>query len=130
MDDATLLARFEDSTLPPAELGHREHVRLAWLYLAGASFEVAALRFCQGLRGFAAAIGRADRYHETITWAYLALVNERLQTPGSPPDFEGFARANPDLFLPKGGALAAYYDEGLLHSERARRAFILPRRAS
>lgn len=130
MDDATLVVRFEDATLPPEELGHREHVRLAWIYLRGAPFEVAALRFCTGLRRFAEAIGKADRYHETITWAYLALVNERLQAEAEPGDFDAFARANPDLFAPKLGALTTHYDEGTLHSSAARRAFLLPRRTA
>jgi hypothetical protein len=128
MDDASLVARFEDCTLPASELGHREHVRLAWLYLREAPFETAAPRFCAGLRRFAASLGKADRYHETITWAYLALVNERLHAEGSPPEFEAFARANPDLFDQEKGALAAYYDEATLRSALARRAFLLPRR--
>jgi hypothetical protein len=128
VDDASLVARFEDCTLSPSELGHREHVRLAWLYLRGAPFEAAAPRFCANLRRFATSLGKADRYHETITWAYLALVNERLHAEGSPPEFEAFAGANPDLFDQAKGALAAYYDEATLRSAQARRAFLLPRR--
>jgi hypothetical protein len=128
VDDASLMARFEDGTLPPSELGHREHVRLAWLYLREAPFETAAARFCADLRRFAAAIGKADRYHETITWAYLALVNERRNVEGAPTEFEAFACANPDLFDQEKGALAAHYDEATLRSPLARRAFLLPRR--
>jgi hypothetical protein len=127
VDDASLVARFEDGSLPATELGHREHVRVAWFYLSRAPFEAAALRFCTHLRRFAAAQGKADRYHETITWAYLAIVNERRHAEGSLPEFEAFARANPDLFDQKKGALAAYYDEATLRSALARRAFLLPR---
>jgi hypothetical protein len=126
VDDASLVARFEDGTLPPSEFGHREHVRVAWIYLSEASFEAAGLRFCTNLRRFAAALGKADRYHETITWAYLAIVNERRHAEGSPREFEAFARANPDLFDQKKGALTAYYDEATLRSGLARRAFLLP----
>jgi hypothetical protein len=128
MDDASLVARFEDGTLPASEFGHREHLRVAWLYLREAPFEAAAPRFCNNLRRFAAALGKADRYHETITWAYLVLVNERLRAEGSPPDFTAFACENPDLFDHEKGALAAYYDEATLRSAQARRAFVLPRR--
>jgi hypothetical protein len=131
VDDATFVDRFESCMLPPADFGHREHLRLAWLYLRAARFEVAALRFCTSLRAYAAALGKSDRYHETITWAYLALVNERLHAgaAGAAVDFDAFARANPDLFDGKTGALAAFYDAGTLGSPLARQAFLLPRSA-
>jgi hypothetical protein len=130
MNDATFVARFEDTTLPPAAFRHREHVRLAWILLRGAPFEEAALRFCRGLRRYAAALGKAERYHETITWAYLALVKERLEAGGHGEDFDAFVRANADLFDQKGGALAALYDKPTLDSALARKAFLLPRRAA
>ncbi len=130
MDDRSLVTRFEDCTLPPAELRHREHVQLAWLYLLGTTFEAAGMRFCTNLRRYTASLGKADRYHETITWAYLALVHERMQAEPPHPDFASFAEANPDLFDRAGGALAACYDEATLASAAARRAFRLPRRSA
>jgi hypothetical protein len=129
-DDATLVARFEDATLPADAFGHREHVRVAWILLREGPFETAGLRFCRALRRYAASLGKAERYHETITWAYLALVNERLHAPTSPPasptDFDAFADANPDLFDRAGGALARLYDRETLESPLARRVFLLP----
>ena len=77
----------------------------------------------------AAALGHAERYHETITWAYLALVNERLHAADAPADFDAFAGANPDLFDRTGGALARLYDRATLESPLARRVFLLPRSA-
>jgi hypothetical protein len=126
IDDTTLVARFEDTTLPADAFGHREHVRIAWLLLREAPFEVAALRFCGALRRYAASLGKAERYHETITWAYLALVNQRLRAGGA-QDFDAFARANPDLLHRTGGALAQLYDRATLESPLARRVFLLPR---
>lgn len=124
MDDETLLARFEDATLPAADFRHREHVRVAWLLLRRAPFETAAARFCASLRRFAAAQGKADRFHATITWAYLALVDERSHATAA-STFAGFEAANPELF--DGRALSALYDDETLASPLARRAFVLPR---
>ena len=91
-------------------------------------FERAGLRFCSSLRRFAEAHGKHGLYHETITWAYLALVNERRDaSPGD--DFSAFAAANPDLFDKDSGVLLALYDRETLRSERARRVFLLPRRS-
>jgi hypothetical protein len=128
VDDATLAARFELCTLPAADLRHREHVRLAWIYLRRDPFEAAAARFCADLRRFAASAGHADRYHATITWAYLALVNERIHRRAPPAgDFDAFAADNADLFDAKGGAIAHYYDAATLASPLARAVFVLPR---
>ncbi len=127
MDDRTLVARFEDGSLPAAELRHREHVRIAWIYLREQPFEEAAHRFCTNLRRYAARQGKAGLFHTTITWAYLALVSERIAARPATDDFDAFARANADLFDHKNGALAAYYDKATLDSPSARAAFVLPR---
>ena len=127
MDDDTLVQGFESCTLPSTAFGHREHVRVAWLYLRSAArFEEGAARFCGNLRRFADAHGRNQLYNETITWAYLDLVNERLHTSEA-RDFDSFASENADLFETNMGALLAFYDPQTLHSELARRAFLLPR---
>jgi hypothetical protein len=127
MDDSSLLEAFEACTLPASALSHREHVRVAWLCLAsGAPFEEGAARFCRGLRRYVTSLGKADRYHETITWAFLALVNER-QHACRATAFELFARENPDLFVGDPSPLLRFYDRETLESERARRVFVLPR---
>jgi hypothetical protein len=128
--DHPLLLAFEDQTLSPAAFPHREHLRVAWLYLRALPFAAAAPRFAESLRRFADAHGASAKYHETITWAYLVLVHERMQRDalGDAGDFDAFARDNPDLFDHKTGALAALYDEDTLKSDLARRVFILPRR--
>lgn len=130
MTDAALLAAFLDCTLPPQQLGHGEHVRLAYLFLRRhADFGEAALAFRSALRRYVTAIGRADRYHETLTWAYLALIAERLADGPDEPDSLAFVARFPELVDHRGGALAAAYDvEAITASPLARRVFVLPRR--
>jgi nitroreductase len=130
MDDDTLLEAFESCTLAPEALGHREHVRVAWLILrAHPRFEDGAQRFCAGLRRFAEAHGKAGLYHETITWAYLVLVNERMRGCGA-TRFDELAAANGDLLKPALGALLSLYERNVLRSERARGVFLLPPRGT
>jgi hypothetical protein len=127
VDDETLLEAFESCTLAPEALGHREHVRVAWLVLrAHPRFEDGAQRFCAGLRRFAETHGKAGLYHETITWAYLVLVNERMRASRTAA-FEGFATENGDLFEAGLGALTPFYERDVLRSERAKGLFLLPR---
>jgi hypothetical protein len=122
--DRELVAAFEACTLPPEQFPHRAHVRLAWLYLREAPLAETLTRYSAGIRRYAGSLGAAGKYHETITWAYLFLIHERMQrTPCE--IFEAFAAANEDLFGP---ILDRYYSKEVLESDVARTTFVLPLR--
>jgi hypothetical protein len=128
MGDDELLRLFERGTLPCGAFRHRDHVRVAWLLLRGQPFEEAALRFVVAIKRLAATSGAPMKYHQTITWAYLALIDERLAATGAAElSFACFLEQNPDLVDREHSALARLYDRQLLESELARRAFVLPR---
>ena len=124
--DADVVRAFEEGTLEPAHFGHRQHLLVAWTYLSTLPFGEAAIRFASQLRRFAERHGAGAKYHETVTWAYAALLHERMHVSAAGTDFDGFLAQNPDL-LGHPGALAAYYDAEMLGSELARRVFVLPR---
>ncbi len=123
-DIARLVAAFEDCTLPPAELHHKEHVQIAWWLLQEEPADRAIARFVGAIRRYAAHIGKPEVYHETITWAYLHSTNERLERGGRRRSWAEFARDEADLF--RRDFLHAYYRPATLASELARRVFVLP----
>lgn len=126
LDDATLLARFESLELAPGGFHHREHIRLAFAMLRGTDFGEAALRFRAGLGRFAAAAGAHAKYHETLTWAYLALV-ARCMAERDYPSSLALLDARPDLLDHRNGLIARYYDvAAITASPLARRVFVLP----
>jgi len=129
LDDGELVARFEALAIAPAEFRHREHVRLAYAMLRGADFGDAAVRFRRALRRFADAAGAHGTYHETLTWAYLALVAQRMaEDPLAATSHELVAR-HPDLVDHRRGAVARYYDvAAITASPLARAVFVLPER--
>jgi hypothetical protein len=128
LDDATLLARFEALAIAPADFRHREHVRLAVAMLVGADFGDAAVRYRRALRRFAAHVGADGKYHETLTWAYLALVARALDE--HPVATSAALLAQVPALLDHATALAAHYDLGaILASPLARRVLVLPERA-
>jgi hypothetical protein len=144
MTDDELVTRFEALDLPPAAFGHREHVRLAYAMLADlGDFGEAAVRYRRALRAFAAHVGAAGKYHETLTWAYLALVHERMfelyrERAVDPSrrdarislDSNDLLARFPDLADHRSGALARYYDvRAIAASPTARAVFVLPERA-
>ena len=125
--DAEFVADFESCTLPNTEFHHADHVRLAWIYLRELPLIDALERFRSGLRRFAAHNGHPGLYHETITWAYLLLIHERMGKSEA-ADFASFRRLHPDLFAWKPSLLEAYYRPETLRSDLARRLFVLPDR--
>ncbi len=86
MSDDELIAGFENARLPSESFRHSEHVRVAFLYLCRYSPLEAIQRFSTSLVQFAIAKGKPQLYHETITWAFLLLIRERMaRAPGHKP---------------------------------------------
>lgn len=65
MDDADFLAAIENCTLPPSELNHRAHLRLALL---------AGERTPELIKRYAAAVGATGKYNETVTQFWMRAV--------------------------------------------------------
>ena len=127
MNDDQFIEAFETCSLGSEPFHHRDHVRLAWLYLHRYPPLEALHRFTEGLKRFAASKGHPALYHETITWAYLFLIHERIAANDS-ADWTTFAAENSDLLAWKPSVLDRYYTEAALASDRARRLLILPDR--
>jgi len=125
MTNEELIQNFENDTLPGDSFHHADHVRLAYAYLSKYPVLVALERFISALKKFATARGKSQLYNETITFAYLFLIHERMARAEG-VDWEEFASQNPDLLVWKDGILSRYYREETLRSDLARRVFVLP----
>lgn len=73
-----LLANFEKGIAPAEGFHHRDHVHVAFLYLQRHPPAEALVRFSAALQNFARANNKPHLYHETITWAYIALIHQRM----------------------------------------------------
>jgi hypothetical protein len=121
------LRAFANGALDPAKFPHAEHVRLGYEMLERHSFGEAVDRFSRGLKLLAAKAGRPQIYHETITVASLALINER-RARGGPQDWAEFRARNADLLDKR--CLQNWYSAEQLASDLARRTFCLPQGAT
>jgi hypothetical protein len=128
MSDEELIEGFENGTLSGANFHHQDHVRMVWLYLRGNSVLETLNRFSAGLKRLATANEKPNLYHETITWAYVFLIHQRMESDQSEQRWPEFAEQNPDLIDWKDNILKSYYEDQTLRSERARRMFVLPDR--
>ncbi len=120
---------FESGELPANKFHHRDHIRLAWIYLREFPVTEALGRFASGLRRFAEVNSQPRLYHETITWTFLLAIHERMAICPH-ESFETFAADNQDLFDWPSPLLERYYRKETLSSELAKRVFVLPDRSS
>ncbi len=125
MTNEELIQHFETDTLPGDSFHHADHVQLAFAYLSLYPVLEALGKFSITLKRYAAARGKSQLYHATITHAYFFLIRERMART-SPADWDDFARRNPDLLTWKDGILTRYYQPATLQSDLARSVFLFP----
>jgi hypothetical protein len=103
--------------------GHREHLELAWTYLRRYPTDEAAKVMVAAIQRIARQHGAEDKYHETITRAWLHFVAVHIQSWGA-ESFEEFMDRNPDLLDRK--LIEHFYSRELILTESARAAWVRP----
>src|SRR5262245_59391343 len=128
MDDETLLQRFERCQIAPDDWGHREHVKVAYLYLCRMPLDAAIDQMRLGLRALQAAFQVPDAldrgYHETMTHAWLRLVDFTIHQFGLATSADEFYQLHPQLWQSK--VLRFFYSADRLLSAAAKAAFLPP----
>lgn len=116
---------FECGEAPGAEFDHAAHIYVAWCYLRVYRGDEALFRLSGALRRFAVAAGAANKFHLTVTWAWMALISERMaEAPAA--SFAEFRARHGELFEAPHELMGRYYAAETLASERARCNFVLP----
>jgi hypothetical protein len=122
--DEDFLRGFEDLSLPAELFHHREHIRAAWLYLKSSDASRAAERMSAGIRRFANHQGATQKYHHTLTLAWMRLVATSLVETPEDDSFEKFLAAHPELG--DKNILGKFYSSELLQSTAAREGWVEP----
>jgi hypothetical protein len=122
--DEDFLRAFEDLSLPAELFHHREHIRVAWLYLKSCDASRATERMSASIRRFANHQGATQKYHHTLTLAWMRLVAASLVETPEGFSFEKFLAANPELG--DKNILAKYYSNELLQTTAAREGWVEP----
>ena len=126
MTDIELIESFENCTLSNKSFHHEEHIRVAFLYLSRYPALQALQRFSQSLIRFANAHGKTTLYHETVTWAYILIIRERMVRAARPQTWPEFMAGNQDLFNRERNILEKYYRQETLASDLAKNTFLFP----
>jgi hypothetical protein len=120
------LRAFEECRIPKAFWTHEAHVRMAWLYLRLKPLEEVIPLVRERIHRYNASLGNTSGYHETVTLAYLALIDHRLDRGTDEQTFRGFAGRHPDLLDRKLSALLGHDSRDLLFSTQAVERFVEP----
>jgi hypothetical protein len=127
-EDEKFLAAFEAGTWPFEKWHHREHIRVAYLYLCRHPYDVALEKMRSGIKALNVAHKvpeRPDRgYHETMTHGWMRLTHHTLCKFGKCESSEVFVDQHAHVF-PK-DALLSYYTKENIMSQQARREFVEP----
>ena len=103
--------------------GHRQHVQLTWLAVRRYGMPAAIRLVSDGIRRTARYAGAPQKYHETISRAWVELVAHHTgQDPAA--DFDTFAARNPALLDKR--LLTRFYRSTTLAGAAARSGWVEP----
>jgi hypothetical protein len=117
MTDEEFLKAFEDCTLE--EFHHKDHIRMAWIYLRKFGYEIGSAKVKEGIKKFAAAKNATTLYHETITQFWIYLVQHVITSNPQTGTFEQFFFIFPPLRDAK--SIFLHYSKDFLMTEVARK---------
>jgi len=125
LTDDELVLGFEAATLPA--FPHADHVRLTIVYLTRHGREETQRKLFEGLRRFATAKGAPEKFHVTMTIAWLDLVEDAMRRHPEARDSSSLVMACPELL--DRDALLRFYTSERLSSDEARQRWLAPDRA-
>jgi len=117
------IRQFEHLELDPTLLTHKGHLKLCWYYLKQYPFQRACHMISQGLLRYASSLDAEDKYHLTLTMAFIYIINERIRSRPS-ACFNEFLDNNPDILKDAKSTIFLYYSKKRLHSPEARIHFL------
>jgi hypothetical protein len=130
--DEEFLRRFEAAEIALTDWRHREHIKVAYLYLCRYPRAKALDRLRHHIQALNSALGVPESpgrgYHETITQAWLRLVEATLREDGPAENAQRFYEMHPELSQPR--VLRLFYSRTRLMSAEAKSQFVEPDLAS
>jgi hypothetical protein len=126
--DEEFLRAFEDCTWPFEQWKHRAHIKVAYLYLRRWPYAEALRKIRESIQRYNAATSTPESlergYHETVTVAWLKLVDFTLCEYGPAANADEFLEAQEHLLNRK--ALRFFYSRDQIVSWRAKAEFVEP----
>lgn len=110
--------------IDPTTFHHRDHIAVYWSLLNVYGTPRSRDLFREGLRRFADKIGKPELYHETLTTAWMILIEHDWRTQDHWSSFAEFVAENPTLVDRL--LIERYYSKERLEDPLARETWIEP----
>jgi hypothetical protein len=122
--DAELAAILPAITGPSGQFRHRQHINLAFLAVRRYGMPEATGKICTWIRQIAAYERAPQKYHHTVSRAWVEIVAHHLGTDPECADFDIFAARHPALLDKR--LLSQHYRSATLAAEPARHGWVEP----
>ena len=127
-DDAAFRDDFEAGRIGTAGFRHRDHLRLAFVYLCESNVDSAHRRMRASIERFLALHGiDAGKYHETLTLAWVQAVRHFIEQCPHADSFAAFSAHDPRLL--DAAIMDTHYSRDRLFAPSSRTRFAKPDRA-
>jgi len=109
-----------------SDFDHRAHIRLAYVYLVADNTELAIQRMRDALTGLLkhAGVDPSQKYHETLTKAWVLAVQHFMSITDSSESADDFIEKNTVMLDSK--IMMTHYSAEVLFSDQARQSFVEP----
>ncbi|MGD0603282.1 MAG: hypothetical protein ABSA53_06745 [Streptosporangiaceae bacterium] len=122
--DAELAAILPAITGPAGQFRHRQHINLAFLAVRRYGMPAATGKICTWIRQIAAYERAPQKYHHTVSRAWVEIVAHHLGADPECADFDIFAARHPALLDKR--LLSQHYRSATLAAEAARHGWVEP----
>lgn len=124
-DDLDYLRAFESYKIDASQFHHREHLQIAYTLLAQKSVDEAYQELKTHILGLLNHVGvGSDKYHDTMTYAWLLAVKHFMEISDLSDGFDMFIEMN--AILLDQSIMYSHYSKDLLLSRQARVSFVQP----
>ena len=132
-EDLDFVRSLENGSLPAETFDHRGHLRYAWLLLRAEPLAQVLPRVDAALTRFATLNGAPEKYHQTVTWTYLLVIHELMESDavysaGATESFDTFLCRHPLLSEAVPAFMSRFYARKTWQSQRAAETYLLPDR--
>jgi hypothetical protein len=121
---AELAAILPAITGPTGQFGHRQHINLAFLAVRRYGMPDATGKICTWIRQITAYERAPQKYHHTVSRAWVEIVAHHVDADPECADFDTFAGRNPPLLDKR--LLSRHYRSATLAAQPARLGWIEP----
>jgi hypothetical protein len=122
--DAELAALLAEVTGPDGDFRHRQHINLAFVAVRRYGMPEAITRICDWIQQIAAYARAPQKYHYTVSRAWVEIVAHHVEAGPDGDDFGTFAARHPVLLDKR--LLSRHYRSATLAAPTARHSWVEP----